>query len=606
MAKAAFPFPTGSRSIVSMNYGLYLDRTALSVPLQAVQDGYNFRIKNGVIGNLNLGWTLFSSNFVLNGPVVFIDDFSPRNGGEQLIFGTPTDIYRYVSLTDTVVFITPRYEVGTASSSVNTVTGVGTTWSTNVRAGDQISFGAIGVNDPNATWYTITVVGGNTTLTAPGVGTHGSGAYTIRKLFAGNLNSTWSFDVFVNDAVSGDDQWIATNGQDPVISWNGIASQVTLQTGFNFTCEAITVFDNMVTYHNLIQSGVELPTSMINSDVSKPLVVVGGLASQFRVHDGTDEILNAVPLGDNLVIYSEQHVVLAQFVGAPLVFIFREAIGGYGPLGHNAIADFGDTHEYASTNAQYEFDGVSIKEIGWQVWREITRTADPMRRRHVYAHFDEENAELLWSVPATTDPDAGDVEAPPVTAWMEHYLEAVPQGVPTPFARRYFPFTSTGFYEKKTQLTWAQATFAWSTANYAWNDQFNALGFPLNLAGDVNGKIYTLNTSQYTDTGALLPSFVRTGRVPLVDGRQRALLKRIYPFAVKLNLTLNIKIWVTDHAAGPVTNAGTYTFDTSLPEGKYFVSPYRRGRYAEMELNTTGTAWQVWGYDSDVLDGGPR
>ena len=82
-----------STAVVSPGLGLYLGQPSIATNPRALIDGANFRIKEGKLSNLNLGWTAFSTvNWLpLNGPVILIDNFFPR-GTEHLIFGTPKDL----------------------------------------------------------------------------------------------------------------------------------------------------------------------------------------------------------------------------------------------------------------------------------------------------------------------------------------------------------------------------------------------------------------------------------------------------------------------------------------------------------------------------------
>lgn len=584
--------------VLRPNLGLYLDRTPLDTPVRAGQAGLNFRIKNGKISNVNLGWEQFHT-FQLNGPVTFIDNFFPRNLDEQLLFGTLTDIYRFNVATSNVVFLTPRYETGTASTSGTAVTGIGTAWLANAKQGDQITFGTAGVTNPAATWFTIASVNTDLSITlTASAGVLGAAAYTIRRLFTGEIDNVWSFDTFVEDSVSGDDLWIGTNGLQAPVSWNGVTTSMTLETQLNFICKTLATYSNMMIYGNITQGGDVFPTSIINSDIGKPLDVVSGLASQFRIHDGTDEILNMVPLADNLALYSNRHIVQAQFVGDPLVFVFRSVISGLGPISHNGIADFGDFHEFVASDAQYVFDGVGVRETGAQVWREVIRQSDPKRQRRIFAHFDEENGDLIWSVPSTLDAGSGTETAPPEIAWVEHYLEDVGENVDSAYSKRQFPFTADGYYEQVVGLTWDTITGTWDEATFAWNDQSAAAGFPLNLMGDNNGRIWIINTVQRAN-GVLLPFFFRFGRQAMETGRERTLLSRVYPFAEQTNQTLNVRVLMSNHAAAPSTDMGNFPFETSLPEGQHFVTPYRRGRFVEIEFNNTGEPVTIWGYDLD-------
>src|SRR5690606_14319763 len=142
-----------TNAVVRPNLGLHLDRPSISLEPGMLKDGLNFRIKNGRLSNLNLGWSRFD-NFTLNGPVMLIKSF--RLGSvDILVIATDKDLYRYDAASNNVVFISPIYATGTAAASGTTVTGTGTTWTTNAKAGDEISFGANDENDPAATWYEI-------------------------------------------------------------------------------------------------------------------------------------------------------------------------------------------------------------------------------------------------------------------------------------------------------------------------------------------------------------------------------------------------------------------------------------------------------------------
>lgn len=818
----------------SPNYGLIFDRPPINIPAKGLQDGLNFRVKNGTLESRNLGWERFSDDWTLNGPVYLIDNFFPRNLDEQLIFGTITDLYVYDPNTDTVRFLTPNYEVGTASVSGTAVTGVGTNWDPDIDVNDEIVFGqanytgtnpsgndsfthvllhfdgvdasttftdtAIGdvirtwtaagnaqidtaqskfggasgffdgtgdwittpdsggltlpsnwsidvqvrpavdgtalsiagqmdaggteagsawdmikqsdnrirfrVSDgvafttitstdtvlagawthievtrsagflymfingvpqgsPTAfsatiqnsaqvlgvgargglttspwngwidefrlsiagarhtaaftpptemylsAWFTIQAITNDTSITlSTSAGTAVAGPYTIRRKYSNAAWVNWSFDTFVNDGTSGDDLWFATNGLDEVTTWNGIDTTATLHPELGFTCKTLSTYSNMMIYGNITMAGDLLPADIINSDVGLPLNAGStgtGLSEQFTTHSGTDEILNLIPLGDYLVVYCARTIVPIQFVGDPLIFVFRVAIAGVGPISSNAIADFGDFHEFAGADAGYVFDGVTLKEVNSHVWRDILRQADPMRRRQAFAHFDEEQGDLIWSIPGNTDAGVGDIGAPAAIAWPEHYLEDPGYGFEgSPFSKRQFPFTITGFYERSVGMAWNEVLETWEEFNFAWNDQFFQAAFPLNISGDENGVIWVLNQTQ-TANGAALPSYVRTGRFATRSGREKDLLTRVYPFARSLPFNLEIELFMGDFIAGTPNSKGTQLFDMNLVEDTHFVVFYRRGRVAEFKFGSSaGNPWVLEGWDYDLRNGGLR
>lgn len=597
-----------STAVLQPNLGLYFDRAILDLAPRMLADGLNFRVKQGKLTNLNLGWDRFGT-FTLNGPVRMITDFFISSGSEQLVFVTDTDIYRYISASS-VVYLTPRYEVGTASRTGNTVTGVGTTWSTNVRIGDEIFFGSAGQTSTSVTWDTVTNVGGNTTLTTLGSGVVGSGAYTIRRKFSGNNTNIWNNAVFVNASPSNANELWMTNGLDTIVRWDGSSSQVELMSALGFTAKVITNYNNMMIFLNLQQGGVHKPSDMINSNPGEPQNVSSGLSEQFKVHTYNEEVVAAAPIGDNLAIYSYTNrgvVTLTQFVGDPLVFTFRQASLGQAPISTGAVANYGPYHEFVARDSEYFFDGATVQPVNKHVWRDILRQQDPTRTFLAYSIFDYENGDLIWVLPLTSDPKAATTGQPNV-AWSEHYLEDTGvQSAGQPHSKRTFPFTSVGYFRRQTGLLWSSLTNAWNSYSFRWNDKFFSSSFPLVLSGDDSGQIYSLNTSQNAN-GSALGSFVRFGRRAVADGRLRGLLTRVYPFVSALSTPVQVTLLMADSADGSAMIVDTQSFDQTQPEGGHFSTHYRRGRFFQVHFSSNGPGqpWEISGYDIDTRSGGKR
>lgn len=600
-----------STATIQPNLGLYFDRSRIAMNPRMLQNGLNFRVKEGKLSNFNMGWQRFGT-FQLNGPVGMEASFVRRGGSEKLVFATYTDLYQYVD-DDTVTYISPRYEVGTAVRSGNAVVGTSTLWSANVHIGDQIHFGAIGMVSTTTTWDTITAVTDNTHLTTTGSGTVASGPYTIRKLFTGGQANIWQYDIFTNANPSLEDELWMTNGRDSIVRWNGDDTQVELMSPqIGFTAKTIRVISDMMIFANVNQGGTIKPTDILNSDVGKPQNVGSlstGLSGQYKAHPGSEEILRLEPIGDNLAIYSAlSRVTVTQFVGDPLNFIFRQISNTIGILGTNLVANFGPYHEFMAPAASYYFDGATIKPVNSHVWREQLRQQDPGRIGIGYTHFDQENGDLLWVIPSTVDPDPN---GGPSRAIVEHYLEEPGQSIPSPFSLRTFPFTSIGYFKRQTGLTWAEISSQWQNTNFRWNDRFFFASFPLNIVGDQNGKLYSVNTAQAAD-GAALPSYVlfprRATAPPQSDGRIRGLLTRVYPFVTQLTTPVDITVQLSDSAEGVPMIVDTQSFDQTQPEGGHFTTHYRRGRFFEVKFSSSGVnqPWELSGYDVDIRSGGKR
>ncbi len=782
-------------AVFPANLGLYLGRPPLMVPNRGLLDGLNFRIKEGRVSALNLGWSKFGNFEALSGPVTLIDNLFLRNGAQILILGTTKDLYEYSETPESVAFITPRYETGTVTGVKNsaTVAGAGTSWTGNVKVGDAIAIGATGFATPNngnlmgfsqefdntdwqntdvnitgndtaapdatvtaekvleqATdnvhqvyqdvelaastthytsvhakpvngrnflhlvqtnragtvhsvyfdvstgvasgttagspsnititavansfyrcsfsfpsgtgssvprqtirnasadnvdsflgdvtkglhlwgsqvnanelldyqtttwkWYEVLTVDNNTQITLTTdyleTNTGGGASYTARQLYTGDIFDYWRTATFFDAQPADEDLWFATNGVDDVQEWNGTDDQVTdLGSVLSFTCKELAVYKNMLVYGNILEDSGEIkPTTIKNSDAANPKDLSAGIAGEFIINDSVDPIVSMFNLGDNLIIYGQRSAILTQFVGTPLVFIFRTALAGIGPITGRMVADFGDFHEFIGGDSQFIFDGVTLKEAGEHIWREVIRTKSPNRLDLSFSHFDEENGDLIWAIPLTSDANTSS-ENTIRTAFTEHYLEDVGDTDPAPYGKRDFPFTVSGFFERQSTLTWDVISETWAEQNFRWNDQFFSAAFPFNLVGDEDGNVFTLNTSQ-DGAGAALAAFVRFGRIALGDGRERNLVTRVYPFAVQFpgaTYNLGVSVRLGESVAGPVTEVSTANFDITLSGGR-FITPYRRGRYMEVEFSTAGPnePWELEGYDVDVKGGGRR
>jgi hypothetical protein len=254
----------------------------------------------------------------------------------------------------------------------------------------------------------------------------------------------------------------------------------------------------------------------------------------------------------------------------------------------------------------YLFDGVTVTTVNEHVWREVLRTRDATRQHLGFTQFDEDAGECLWALPLTSDAGIGDVDAGPEECFAEHYLEEVGDRTPTPFSRRDFPFICPGYSAIRATLTWDEMEGTWEDVTGRWNDSFLFQAFPLLLGGSTLGTIHSIAITQQFG-GADAVSYVRFGRRPLGDGRMRGLLARVYPFVEQyVGTTLDITTRLSEHASGPVTATDIQEFMTDLDEGEHFVTPYRRGRYFELQFGTTGAAWALSGYDTDAKPGGRR
>ena len=601
-----------SNAIAAMNLGVYNDRPYSLIPDRGLRDALNVRIREGKILRENIGWGSFFDINVEN-PCVLIDNFVQSDATKILIFASTRDIYEYDEGAEEVLYITPSYITGTAdvTNGDATVTGSGTTWTTNVKSGDKIHFGSNAQKSLTATWYTVDSVTSDTELelTAVYAGTTDTGLdYTCRQLFTGNVKDYFVSDTFLRDATSGDDLWIACNGVDYGVSWNGTDDFCTkIFTSEDVVFHSIAVFKNMMVYGNLVVSSSRKGAAIRNSDIGKPLDITNGFASELLVHNGSDWIKRLHSLSDVLVAYSENRITNCQFVDTPVIFVFRDAITNKGLRAGRALVDFGDTHEFVSDDSVYRYDGTSISESGGHVWRKKIKTVSPGRIALLHAHLNQEEGEAVWVVPYTSD--SGDVSTgPPEQAIIGHYLESVGDS-PRPYTFRELPATATGLFQRGTSVRWSDITDTWAEQSRRWGDSFYQAVFPYKLFGDNNGDIFIIGDLD-SKNGSSITSKFRTKRFTLGDGKFKMNISRIYPFTERLPSSgdLTVRVYTANFMDGTATLAKTLTFDMEhLPE-EFFVSPRVSARYAEFEFEVAGTGnpFSFAGLDYELTLAGKR
>ena len=596
------------------NLGLYLGRSALEIPDRGMADCKNVRIRDRKISNSNMG---YEKHFALSlgNQCLLIDDFVQTSGAAITIFGTKSDLFEYDSVSDEPKYITPRYNTGDASiaTSTTTVTGAGGADFTagtpdNVKAGDFIHFGSATQIDVDAIWYEIASVTDPTHLELVVVlaqGTQTNVAYTVRKIFTVDDSAIWVADVFpdallgTHSGLAGGDHWIATNGTELVV-WDGIATTVVeISTAIGFSCKTLAYYKNMMVYGQVQESGQDKPASIKNSALADPENVTTLEANEYTVLEGVDFLDALVPLGDFLVAYGRGSLAVMQFVSQPVFFAIRTVAPSIGVYGAKMVMNFGDFHEFLSTDQAYRFDGVQLQPFGGQVFDFVLQQADRSRSSKSFVAISEEQLEIYWVI-ALSD-DSGEVVANKSAemAYVEHYAENVERS-PVPFTRRQLPATASGFFVDTNLGRYRDFPGqGYDDLVFRFNDSFFTSQFPIFLMGDEDGYIYKVNTSsQLGDFPTLLSSFTSPTRA-IVDGSDKGIIRRVEPFIEKGTAGKQMFVYVrtSDRVAGDLVYSSGESIDIGHGGDRFI--PFREaGVYADLQFFSIrpDTLWTMQGY----------
>ncbi len=613
--------PPPNAPVTAPFQGLYLDRENFVVPPSGLSACNNVRIHKNRLTNANMGYTRYggaATPVVGNGPITGGGVYIPSilTGDKLNIFATPTDIYRSASGL-ALAFITPHYDVGTASVNGTAVTGTGTAWATpvgtgfrnNLRAGDFMSFGTAGVVDPLATWFQVSSVNSDTSITlGTSAGVLGDAAYTGRQCFAGDTgNYRFSFEQFPNAGApdNGDLVFMANgggtlaNGVDPIFKWKALDPFGSLLSSFSFSCTVLKRFNNLMTYGNLLgvsgaNAQLRLSTSMANSDNGLPTSLTTGVAGQFVVGDGSNYLTRMGVLGNSLLLYMNGvtpggTVVSASFVGFPTIFQFTTIIRGRGPLAGGLVVEFPDRHQFIAADGEYRYNGLFIQIMNEHIWRDVLERLDFVRISQCFNLVDPVQGDVIWVVPLVSDTAAGTYLGNMQTAYVEHYIEQANNYLFKPYTQR-------------DALNWTDG-FTFTTRG---SGNIGTQAAP--IVGDQAGFLSQIYAGD-TQAGVGYASTATFGARVLAGERSRALVKRIYP-AVDVGGTYNLNITLTmqDRITGPTTSTTTLGFPLSPEPVNRFVIPYRRGRVGAVTFSTPGPSqpWTLSGYDWDIVRGGLR
>lgn len=592
------------QEVRGMGMGLFLDRSPDFIPDGGVADVLNARVRDGKVSTEGIGQSILMAT-ALSDPIIGIDTFTTTSGSSTLLIGTRRDIVRYDAALEDGRFINVFYNTGTVDTvdGSDIVAGTGTTWSTNLKAGDFIHFGSSSENQISETWYEIESVDSNTQITLVNAfsGSDLTGAdYNARITFTATAQDYWVSDTFPNaptgavSSLGAGDHWYSTNGTEIVV-WDGSATSVVEISGsgfLDFSCRCLAYYKNMMLYANVDDGDVK-PTTIINSAIGDPENVATLEAGEFIVAESIDFILALRRMGDLIVSYCQNSISITQFVGDPVYFASRTVSDEVGVFGGNAIVDMGTFHEFLGIDRAYRFDGASMVPYGDHVLQKVLETADRERPEKAVGHRSLESGEVYWVIPQVTDDTGSNGGA--LYAWTEHYRE-VQKRSHIPFMKREMPATAMGDYRKTTAggrfSDYVGITFAGLAVRFS--DRSLVADFKLPVFGNDDGEVYLIDS---LTSGGMTAPFVELPRRRLFDGDVRGIIEKFEPyidFEGGVDLTITPRAYDRWDDNAPDTESASYDAEQ---DGARYVARRSSGRYWDARLTSpAGAAWKLSGY----------
>ena len=403
---------------------------------------------------------------------------------------------------------------------------------------------------------------------------------------------------------------IACNGIDAPQSFTQGGSQFADLTNFPATlkCKAIIPFRNHLIALNLTDSAS-------GSAVSKPFTLrwsdaipvgtdnngsttwdtssAASEAAETSLMGTKGHILNAVQLGNLLMVYKEDSVYSLNYVGGAFTFNVREVFKDTGLFSRDAVVDLGDgKHVMVTTNDVVVHNGNSITSvIDDQMKTFLFSKIDSTYYYKTFLAHNKIKNEVWICFPAT-----GASGGYPDTALIWHYIENT-------WATRDLPsvnYIAKGLVNPVLTNTWAAATATYEGNTLNWGQQeYNPAIDSLLMCGTSDNKFY------FADSGTTFAGTTFTAtleRRGLNAGRTDAIksISRVYP-RLEGTGTVNISVGAEMSPGSGVS----YNDPVSFTIGEDSKVDCRvKGRYAAIKIESSASSqFNLSGYaiESEIV-----
>lgn len=204
----------------------------------------------------------------------------------------------------------------------------------------------------------------------------------------------------------------------------------------------------------------------------------------------TEDIISAEFIKDTLIVYFESSTWKLSYTGNPIdPFIWEKINTEIGATSTFSVVPFDRNILSIGPNGAYGCDSINIDRIDRIIPDEVFTfhtTTNASKRIHGIRNFYGESVQ--WTF---TDNDQEVSSVFPTKTLYYNYLN-------NSFAVFKNTFTCFGHFTQNSDLTWAQANHPWNYYGRAWNSFVSHSGFPIVIAGNQQGFIFSLQNADGT------------------------------------------------------------------------------------------------------------
>lgn len=410
---------------------------------------------------------------------------------------------------------------------------------------------------------------------------------TTKTDITGTALTTGSGNKFTSCVLGG--VLVINNQADVPQYWGGTGTAAALTAwDSNWRCASLRSFKNYLVAVNITKSGTNyasmvkwshaaapgfLPDSWDEADVTRD-------AGEVDVAETDDQLVDALPLGNTMVLYKERSAYGMQYIGNNDIFKFFRLHGNPGILSQNCVANTPKGHVVLTgapdVVVHYANEPRSVLKGRWKDW--LRENIDPTNYRAAFV-FDNRPKDEAW----ICIPTSGNTYCNRALVW--NYEEDTLTLVAIPSLTHA---TVGRYLEASGVIDNADYTYDSASADVFF-DTFDVSERALASSG--SSKIYLVDEGDTYDGSAIAATFTRSG-LHFGDPDQVKTLKgAVLRVDADAGTVLTVEFGYSNDAEGPYTYATgvTYTVGTSR-RADAIVS----GRFLAMRVSSASTGqWRI-------------
>ena len=406
-----------------------------------------------------------------------------------------------------------------------------------------------------------------------------------------------------------DDRWssasfggilVMTNGKDVPYFWNGnVATDLAALTNWdtNERCASIHAFKSYLVALDITKTSTRYPYMVKWSHAAVPGALpdswdetaVTKDAGEQDLAETPDLIVDALPLGDSLVIYKERSAYAMRFIGQPFIFQFQRLPGEYGmlakgcgavtPKGH-VVLSAGDVILNTGQGMQSICDGV--------IRRYIFNNIDSTNYKRAFVCTNPQRNEVLVCFPfnGSSYCDKAAVWNWETGAWSLRDLTNATYG-------------AAGLISFEIARTWATDPENWGDDSTTWNENEYSPN-EARLLISTSSEIRAFDVGS-TDGGSSFTGVLERTGISLDEGNTNKLIRAVYP---RIDATGDTPIQIQVGASMYPDQAVSWSPAVTFKVGRDIkADTFAQGRY--LAIRITGTnAYRVRSLDMDIVPTG--